>query len=147
MENSWLTEVYIIFKEIKDIGTLKCEYGVKLHGETLGTEHREEQHKVSERQAFGIRVEQIKDGETEDTAVLDFDESEEFCNAIDFMVDAARKIATGRTDYIEASFSTKDSIQFGSYQTPDREQKAFIKLGERAVQRSWESTRFFHSRN
>ena len=121
----------IIIKEIRDVGTLKCEHGAKLHAETLILSTAKSSTKIAEK-TFGIRLERIMDGETEDRATLDFDEAEEFCNAVQFMVEAAQKIATGRTDYIEVCFSTKDSIQVGFYQTTDREQQAFIKLGDRA---------------
>ena len=59
-------------------------------------------------------------------------EAEEFGNAIQFIFDAAQKLRTQRTDYIEATFSSKDSIEVGFYQTTAQDQKAYVKLGRGA---------------
>src|SRR5436853_418705 len=80
---------------------------------------------------FGIRLETVDSKDRKESAVLDFDESEEFSNAITFIHEAAQRLANEKRDYTEATFSTKDSIQIGFYQTTEQEQKAFIRLGIR----------------
>ncbi len=60
---------------------------------------------------------------------MDFDETEEFSNAITFIHEVSQRIANEKRDYTEATFSTKDQIQIGFYQGVDQEQKAFVRLG------------------
>ena len=120
----------IIIKETKDIGTIKCKYSAKLKAETMVLATAKSSTKVSQR-SFGIKLESTDSKAHESSALLDFDESEEFCSAITFIHEASQRIVTEKRDYTEATFSTKDLIQIGFYQTVDQDQKAFVRLGVR----------------
>src|SRR5262245_28033314 len=50
----------IIIKELKDIGTLKCEYGEKIHAETLILATAKSSTNIQAK-TFGVRLESIKD--------------------------------------------------------------------------------------
>ena len=117
----------IIIKEMKEIGTLTCEYGKKIQAETLILRTAKSSTRVDDK-TYGIKLEMQNDGDELDSAVLDFDETEEFCHAIQFIYDAAQKISNQRTDYVETYFSTKDKIKVGFFQLTDRRQQAFISL-------------------
>ncbi|MCX7017273.1 MAG: hypothetical protein NTW86_32705 [Candidatus Sumerlaeota bacterium] len=120
----------IIIKEIKEIGTLKCDYGSKIRVATVILTTAKGNARAQAK-TFGVHLEILEDGNSKDTAFLDFDESEEFCSAITFIYEAAQRLGSERRDYTEAAFSTKDSIQIGFYQTTEGQQQAFIKLGLR----------------
>jgi hypothetical protein len=120
----------IIIKETREIGTIKCDYNSKLKAETMILATAKSSIKVSQK-SFGVRLESKDSKDREDAALLDFDESEEFSNAVTFIHQAAQQIANEKRDYTEATFSTKDHIQIGFYQTTEQEQKAFIRLGMR----------------
>jgi hypothetical protein len=118
----------IIIKEIREIGSMKCDYGVKLKAETVILATAKSSTKVSQK-SFGIRLESIFSEDDEFAAYLDYDETEEFSNAITFVFEAAQRIACEKRDYTEAVFSTKDDISVGFYQDLDQDQKAFLRLG------------------
>jgi hypothetical protein len=120
----------IIIKETKEIGTIKCAYGGKLKAETMILATAKSSTKISEK-SFGIRLETTDSKEHESTALLDFDESEEFSNAITFIHEASLRIVSEKRDYTEATFNTKDHIQIGFYQSTDQTQQAFVRLGAR----------------
>jgi hypothetical protein len=117
----------IIIKEVKEIGTLSCDYGAKIKAQTMILRTARSSTRFDDK-TYGIKLELLKNGEMLDSAVLDFDESEEFCNAIQFISEAAQKVANQRTDYIETIFSTKDHITIGFYQSTDQHQQAFVTL-------------------
>lgn len=122
------TRGVILIKEIKEIGTLAGEYGIELQAKTIILRTARSSTRVDDK-TFGIKLIILKRGEETDTAVLDFDESQEFCNAIQFIHEASQKISNQKTDYIETSFSTKDKINVGFYQETNRNQLAFLTLG------------------
>jgi len=120
----------IIIKETRGIGALKCEEGRKVVAETLTISMARGRKKMVGK-TFGIRLEApLEQGETR-SAILDFDEAEEFCNAIQFLHEAAERLAPLRTDHTEATFSTKDMIQVGFHQSTEQQQLAFVQLGGR----------------
>ncbi|MBI1831864.1 MAG: hypothetical protein HYR84_10480 [Planctomycetes bacterium] len=120
----------ILIKETREIGSIKCEYGAKLKADTMILATAKSSTKVSQK-SFGVRLESTDSKEREDSAHLDFDESEEFSNAITFIHEAAQRIANEKRDYTEATFRTKDHIEIGFYQDVDQVQKAFVRLGGR----------------
>ena len=119
----------IIIKETREIGALKCEQGRRVVAETL-TLATAKGSKTMLGKTFGIRLETPLDEGGSRSAVLDYDEAEEFCHAIDFLHDAARRIAPLKTDHTEATFSTRDEVQVGFYQSTEQQQLAFIRLGD-----------------
>jgi hypothetical protein len=120
----------IIIKETREIGALKCEQGKKVAAETMMLATAKGSKKMLGK-TFGIRLEALhEDGGTQ-SAVLDYEETEEFCNAIQFLHEAAQRLAPLRTDHTEATFSTKDMIKVGFYQSTEQQQLAFIQLGDR----------------
>lgn len=121
----------IIITETREIGTIRCEYGAKLKAETMILATAKSSTKISQK-SFGIRLTTIDAKQREETAALDFEESEEFSNAITFVHEAAQRIASEKRDYTEATFTTKDGIQVGFFQTVDQDQKAFVRMGRRA---------------
>jgi hypothetical protein len=120
----------IIIKETREIGALKCERGRKVAAETLmlatarGTRKRLGK-------TFGIRLEAMHDDGGTQSAVLDYDEAEEFCNALQFLYEASLRLAPLKTDHTEATFSTRDMIKIGFYHSTEQKQLAFIQLGDR----------------
>jgi hypothetical protein len=106
----------IIIKETREIGALKCEQGKKVAAESMMLATARGGKKMLGK-TFGIRLEALhEDGETQ-SAVLDYEETEEFCNAIHFLHEAAQRLAPLKTDHTEATFSTKDMIKVGFYQS------------------------------
>jgi hypothetical protein len=120
----------IIIKETREIGALKCEQGRKVVAETV-TLATAKGSKSMLGKTFGIRLEAPLDQGGGGSAVLDFDETEEFCHAVDFLHEAARRLAPLKTDHTEATFSTRDEIQVGFYQSTEQQQLAFIRVGDR----------------
>src|SRR5258708_7784152 len=82
---------------------------------------------------FGIWLELMASQESGGSAPLDFDEIEEFNNAITFIHEASRRIANEQRDYTEVKYRTKDQIEIGFYQTVEQEQKALVRLGGSGV--------------
>jgi hypothetical protein len=120
----------IIIKETREIGALKCEEGKKVAAETLMLATAKDSKKRLGK-TFGIRLEALHDDGGTQSAVLDFEETEEFCNAIQFLYEAAQRLAPLKTDHTEATFATKDMIKVGFYQSTEQQQLAFIQLGDR----------------
>ena len=120
----------IIIKETREIGALKCEQGRKVAAETMTLATAKGSQKMLGK-TFGIRLEATLDHGGTRSAVLDFEEAEEFCNAIQFLYEAAQRLAPLKTDHTEATFSTKDLIQIGFYQSTEQQQLAFVQLGDR----------------
>lgn len=120
----------IMIKEMKEIGVLKCDHGKKIQAETMILRTARSSTRIDQK-TYGIKLEVLEDGDISDSALLDFDESEEFCNAIQFIFEAAQKVATQRTDYIETTFLSKDEIKVGFFQTTDQRQQAFVSLSLR----------------
>ncbi len=120
----------IIIKETREIGALKCEQGKKVVAETLTLATAKGSKRMLGK-TFGIRLEAPLERGGTGSAVLDFDETEEFCQAIEFLHEAAQRLAPLKTDHTEATFSTKDMIQVGFYQSTEQQQLAFIQLGDR----------------
>jgi hypothetical protein len=120
----------IIIKETREIGALKCEQGGKVAAETLMlATARGGRQRLGK--TFGIRLEAVHDDGGTQSAVLDYDETEEFCNAIQFLYEASLRLAPLKTDHTEATFSTRDLIKIGFYHSTEQKQLAFIQLGER----------------
>jgi hypothetical protein len=120
----------IIIKETREIGALKCEQGKKVAAETLTLATAKGSKKMLGK-TFGIRLEApLDDGGTQ-SAVLDYEETEEFSNAIHFLHEAAQRLAPMKLDHTEATFSTRDMIKVGFYQSTEQQQLAFIQLGDR----------------
>ena len=119
----------IIIKETREIGALKCEQGRRVAAETLMLA-TVRGSRVRLGKTFGIRLEALDDHGGTQSAVLDYEETEEFCNAIQFLHEAGVRLAPLKTDHTEASFSTKDLIKIGFYQSTDQQQLAFIQLGD-----------------
>lgn len=117
----------IIIRESREIGAMKCDYSAKLTAESIILATAKSSTKVSQK-SFGIRLETTDSDSRTHAAHLDFDESEEFSNAITFIHEASQRIAGQQRDYTEATFSTKDQIQIGFFQNTDQSQKAFIRL-------------------
>ena len=120
----------IIIKETREIGALKCEEGKKVLAETLTLATAKGSKKMLGK-TFGIRLEATLEQGGTRSAVLDFDETEEFCQAIQFLYEAAERLAPLKVDHTEATFSTKDKIQVGFYQSTEQQQLAFVQLGDR----------------
>ena len=100
----------IIIKETREIGALKCEQGKKVAAETLMlATARGSQEQLGK--TFGIRLESPCDDGGTQSAVLDYDETEEFCNAIQFLYEAALRLAPLKTDHTEATFSDQGHDQ------------------------------------
>jgi hypothetical protein len=119
----------IIIKETREIGALECEQGKKVVAETV-TLATAKGSKSMLGKTFGVRLGAPLDRGGSGSAVLDFDETEEFCHAVDFLHEAARRLAPLKTDHTEATFSTRDEIQVGSYQSAEQQQLAFIRVGD-----------------
>jgi hypothetical protein len=119
----------IIIKETREIGSLKCEQGKKVAAETMTLATAKGSRKMLAK-IFGIRLEATLDDGGTRSAVLDFEEAEEFCNALYFLHEAALRLAPLKTDHTEATYSTRDMIQVGFYQSTEQEQLAFVQLGE-----------------
>jgi hypothetical protein len=118
----------IIIKETREIGTLKCEEGKKVSAETLTLATAKGSKKMLGK-TFGIRLEAPLDDGGSQSAVLDYEETEEFSKAIHFLYESAQRLAPMKLDHTEATFSTKDKIKVGFYQSTDQRQLAFIQLG------------------
>jgi hypothetical protein len=119
----------ILIKETREIGALKCEQGKKVVAETLTVATAKGSARMLGK-TFGIRLEAPLDEGGTGSAIVDFDEAEEFSNAIYFLHEAALKLAPLKTDHTEATFSTRDRIQVGFYQSTDQQQLAFIRVGD-----------------
>ena len=120
----------IIIKETREIGALKCEQGKKVAAETLMLATAKGS-KMRLGKTFGIRLEALHDDGGTQSAVLDYEETEEFCNALYFLHEAALRLAPLKTDHTEATYSTRDMIKVGFYQSTEQEQLAFVQLGDR----------------
>jgi hypothetical protein len=120
----------IIIKETREIGALKCEQGKKVAAETLMLATAKGGKKMLGKR-FGIRLEALHDDGGTQSAILDYEETEEFCDAIQFLHEAAQRLAPLKTDHTEATFSTKDMIKVGFYQSLEQQQLAFIQVGDR----------------
>src|SRR4051812_36045462 len=81
----------IIIKEMREIGSVKCEYGAKLQAGTMILATAKSSTRVSQK-SYGIKLESTNSQERESSALLDFDESEEFTNAITFIYEASQRI-------------------------------------------------------
>lgn len=121
----------IIIKEIREIGSMRCEHQAKLKAATMILATAKSSTRVSEKDP-GIRLEAIDHREDEESAHLDFDESEELSKAITFIHEAAQRIAGEKRDYTESAFGTKDEIAIGFYQDVDQAQSAFNRLSRHA---------------
>jgi hypothetical protein len=120
----------IIIKETREIGALKCEQGRKVAAESLMlATARGGQKRLGK--TFGIRLEAIHDDGGAQSAVLDYDETEEFCNAIQFLYEASVRLAPLKTDHTEATYSTRDLIKVGFYHSTEQKQLAFLQVGDR----------------
>ena len=118
----------IILKEMRPVGSMKCNHGAKISVETMILTTAKSSTRISDK-SFGIRFETIDSDERERIANLDFDESEEFGKAVTYFFDVAKRIILEQRDYTEATFSTKDGIQVGFYQDVDQNQTAFFRVG------------------
>jgi hypothetical protein len=118
----------IIIKETREIGALKCEQGRKVAAESMMLATAKGSKTMLAR-TFGIRLEaHLEDGVAQ-SAILDYEESEEFSSALYFLHESALRLAPLKTDHTEATFSTRDRIKVGFYQSTDQQQLAFIQLG------------------
>src|SRR3954447_24421231 len=111
----------IIIKETREIGALKCEQGRKVSAETLMLATARGSRKRLGK-TFGIRLEAIHDDGGTQSAVLDYDETEELCHAVQFLYEASLRLAPLKTDHTEATFSTRDMIKVGFYHSTEQKQ-------------------------
>jgi hypothetical protein len=77
---------------------------------------------------YGVRIErQDGDGDSDGSVFLDFDELDEFLDAIKFIQSTAKELLSQQRDHTEVSYSSKDEAKVGFYQTSE-EQQAFFGL-------------------
>lgn len=115
----------LMMKEFREIGTIRCEYGKKITIKTLViTSAVMTKGNVSHSIAFDLVNE---DGIEVDNAYLDFDETEEFISAFDFIATRAKQMSNEVRDYTEVVYISKDGITFGYYQH-EGHQQPFIRL-------------------
>ncbi|HEV2862691.1 MAG TPA: hypothetical protein VGX48_16875 [Pyrinomonadaceae bacterium] len=116
----------LMMKEFREIGTIRCEYGKKIAIKTLViTSAVMTTGNISHSIAFDLIDE---DGRESDSAFLDFDETEEFINAFDFITTRAKQMSAEVRDYTEVIYISKDGITFGYYQS-EGVQQPFVRLG------------------
>lgn len=115
----------ILLKETRPIGSLRCQHGYKIEVGTIILTSTKNSTRPT-RKTFGVRFDVSEGGNQGRIGSLDFDEIAEFANALAYFHAAAGRIANERRDYTEATFSTKDGIQVGFYQTVDQDQHAFF---------------------
>ena len=120
-------------RRFKSIGTLKCQYGTQIRAESLVLMTTKSSAAIQST-TFAIRLEQANDENGTETALLDFDEAEEFSSAIGYIASTAGDARSSGIsgEYLEAHFSTKDSIRVGFYRSEGGEVKAFVSLGPHA---------------
>lgn len=111
-------------RESREIGTVKCNYGQKINISALIISAASSASVRGEKN-YGIRFEEMNEGQVQGGAFLDFDEVEEFTAALDFVDTLAKQMVQQQRDYTEVTYSTKDNIKFGFYQS-EGQQQAYV---------------------
>lgn len=116
----------ILVKEMRDILSVKGEYGGKINVATVILSSAKST--LGDVQ-FGVKLDHIDEhGDTRGSGFLDYDELDELIGAFDFVDDVASQMMGQLRDYTEVTYSTKDNMRFGFYQS-ERQQQAFIDVG------------------
>ncbi len=115
----------VLVKEFRPVGKFLGQRGELLAFETLSL-------KVvsgnSKKCSYGMKVDLYDSEDNFDSSVcLDFDELDEFLQAIVFFQATARDLLVQKRDHTEVSYSTKDDARVGFYQKSG-EQTAFLAL-------------------
>jgi hypothetical protein len=112
----------LLMKESREIGTVKCDYGKKIAISSLLISAASSASSRGETN-FGIRVEESDEyGQVQGGAFLDFDELAEFIGALSFVDNIAKQMLQQQRDYTEITYSTKDNVRFGFYQSHGQQQ-------------------------
>jgi hypothetical protein len=115
----------LMMKEFREIGTIRCEFSKKIVIKTMViTSAVMTKGNISHSISFDLIDE---DGRESDSALLDFDETEEFINAFDFIATRASQMRNEVRDYTEVIYISKDGITFGYYQS-EGVQQPFVRL-------------------
>jgi hypothetical protein len=119
----------IVMRHTKHIGTFRCEMGFRIEILAL-TIITTKSSASPEKVTYGIRFEAYRDMNTMDSAFLEFDQAEEFSNAIVYMSQLAQNLkdSTPDGDHSEAQYSTKDGINIGLYRDAKGNVKAFTSM-------------------
>jgi len=116
----------LLMKESRDVAAVRCDYGNKLIVSTLILSTAKSTRGNT---SYGIRFGHTdEEGIERESAFLDFDEIEELIGAFEFVDNLARQMLNEQRDYTEVTYSTKDNIKFGFYQS-EGQQQAFIDVG------------------
>ena len=120
------TRGLLVIKEFREIGVVKSEYGQRIKVSTLIMAVGKSAPREN---TYGVRLETRDDEKNlQDTSFLDLDETGEFLEALEFIQTAAKRMTSHQRDYTELTYSTKDDVTFGFYQSAE-EQQPFIKVG------------------
>lgn len=116
----------ILVKEFRDILAVKGEYGGKIDVATVVLSSAKSTRGDVQ---FGVKLEHIdSNGDTRGSGFLDYDELDELIGAFDFVDGVASQMKGQLRDYTEVTYSTKDNMKFGFYQS-EGQQQAFVDVG------------------
>ena len=116
----------ILVKEFRNMSALKGDYGDKIEVATVILSSGKSRQGTVQ---YGVKVEHLnEEGDVRGSGFLDFDELPELIAAFDFIEEVAQQMGGQERDYTEVTYSTKDNLKFGFYQS-NGEQMAFIDVG------------------
>jgi hypothetical protein len=118
----------LIMQESREISQVRGQYGELLSVTAVLFSIMKG---ASRKTSYGVRIERSnRDGSSEASAFLDFDELQELVDAFDFISALAPKMLLEQRDYTEVTYSTKDNVKFGFFQK-DQQQQAFVVVASR----------------
>ncbi len=112
----------LIKKEFREFAKLRS-YSTTL---TINTLIFSSPRSDTDRQSFGVKLDQEAEDSYDESAFLDFDEMEELLRAIKFLYENAIEKEGQRGEYTEYIYSTRDDVQVGFLQEQDGKQTAFF---------------------
>lgn len=142
----------LLMKETRDFASIRCEYGDKINVVSYIISTAATVSSKSE-VTYGLRFEHIDpDGRPDGSGFLDFDEFDEFTGALNYLESLAQQMMRQQRDYTEVTYSSKDNVKFGFFQTEGRQQaffdvrgyneNAFLPVGKlQMIQRAVESVK------
>lgn len=114
---------YVVMKQLREVGKLKCDLGTKLSFTTLVLAIA--QGAKGDR-TFGLKIEHETEEGHFESCLVDFDELKELLLAIKFLIGHAKQTSAERTDYTEYEYVTRDELKVGFFQDPAGRQEAFF---------------------
>lgn len=117
----------LLVKEFRDMMPVAGDYGGRLGIATLILSTAQLTYGDVQ---YGVKLEHLdEERELQGSGFVDYDELEEILGAFDFLANVAQQMAGQQRDYTEVTYSTKDNLKFGFYQSNGLQQ-AFIKISE-----------------